>query len=151
VAETVTSNTIPFLVTPGNSYPYSVGSISCFSDTPTSGNLPASASSPSTKDVAFAETCSYSASFSEAGLPSTDSWSVSVGQGYASGAAGSTLTVSGLTGSNTYSVSPVVVSSSCTSTTCTVHEYEASSASGVVTYGTHISETFSLRVVTYHI
>lgn len=81
----------------------------------------------------------YTVSFSESGLPSGDTWSATVGSTSKSASAGSTITFTGLSGSNSYEVGEVVVSESG----CVIIYYAPSPSSGTVTGATHVSVTYT--------
>lgn len=84
----------------------------------------------------------YSVSFSESGLPSKYSWGACVGSTCESAAAGSGITFSGISGTNSYSVNSVIVSVNG----CTVEYYAPSPSSGTVSGATHISVTYTLKI-----
>jgi len=83
----------------------------------------------------------YTATFSESGLPSGDTWSVSVGSSGKSGSAGSTITFTGLSGSYSYSVGEVIVSANG----CVIEYYSPSPSGGTISGATHISVKYTFE------
>jgi hypothetical protein len=136
--------TISFLIANGTNYPFSVGAIPDYSATPASGTVSVSGGAV-TKTIVFAQTSSYTVKISETGLPSGDTWTAYVGSTAKSGSAGSTLTFSGLAGSNGWGADPIIVSTSCTGNVCTIKEYVASPSGGTVSGATSLSVTYTLE------
>lgn len=133
-----------FLIANG-SYPFSIGSVSCYSISASIASPITVSGSAVTDDITFTQTCSYSVTIHETGLPSGDTWTAGVGN-TAESTSGSSLTFSGLAGSNSWTVDIYIVSESCAGNTCTVDEYVPSPSSGTVTGATTIDVTFTYEV-----
>ena len=88
-------------------YAFTVGSISGFAATPASGNVTVSGAATS-QTIAFTtvSTTKYSVTFTESGLPSSTSWTVTLA-GTPSSSTSTTITFSELNGSYGYSVGAV--------------------------------------------
>lgn len=133
--------TVSFLMANG-SYPFSIGSVTCYSSSASIGSPITVSGSAVTDDVTFTQTCSYSVTISETGLPSGDTWTGGVGSSSKS-TSGTSLTFSGLAGTNSWVVDIYIVSEKCTSTECTIDEYVPSPAAGSVSGATTIKVTFT--------
>jgi len=119
------------------SYSYTVGALTGYSASPSSGTV----TLPGTTfpvSISFKEVSTYSASFSESGLPSGVNWVAEVGNSKQTAAAGSTITFTGLAGDYTYTIPSVLVLVSPTKACQYVPNY----ASGSVTGQMSLSVTF---------
>jgi hypothetical protein len=123
---------------PNGTYSYSVTAPSGY--TASGGSVTVNGKGIS-QSITISKLTTYSVSFKESGLPSGDTWSATIST-TKSASAGSTITFSGLSGSNSYSVGTVIVSASG----CVIVYYAPSPASGTVTGSTTISVTY-----TYHV
>jgi len=140
--------TVSFLIANGTNYPFSVGPITDYSISPSSGTVTVQGAAV-TKDITFTQTGSYTVTISETGLPGGDTWSAGVGSTEKTGSAGSTLTFTGLAGSNSWSASTVIVSESCSGNLCTIKEYVPSPATGTVNGATSIKVTYTYTIKTF--
>ncbi|MGD0249385.1 MAG: hypothetical protein ABSB97_00605 [Thermoplasmata archaeon] len=129
------------LLEPNGTYSYSVTPPNGYSASPSSGSVTVSGGSVNVA-VTFTKLPAYSVTFSESGLPSGDTWDASVNGGEKTATAPSSISFSGLAGSNSYSVGEVVVFDYCG----VVEYYAPSPSSGTVTSATTVSVTF-----TYHV
>ncbi len=102
-----TSSQISFEVAYG-SYSYSIGSVSGYSSSPSSGSV-TSGSSPVTQDISFSPTSYYGVTFDESGLPSGHTWSVTMGGTTNSASTGSSIGFSEPNGYFSYSPSRLLV------------------------------------------
>jgi hypothetical protein len=106
-SEQSTSSQISFEVAYG-SYSYSIGSVSGYSSSPSSGTV-ISGSSPVTQDISFSATSYYGVTFDESGLPSGHTWSVTMGGTTNSASTGSSIGFSEPNGYFSYSPSRLLV------------------------------------------
>jgi hypothetical protein len=142
-------NPISFLAENG-SWSYSIGAMTGYTISPSSGTISVSGQNVA-QTITFTLTGPYSVSFSESGLPSGDSWSVTLGSATHTMSAPTGTTFSGLGGTNTYSVSSVIVSESCTGGLVTVKYYDPSPDSGTVTGAKSISVKYTLTTKSEHV
>jgi hypothetical protein len=101
-----TTTTIVFSEVNGT-YAFTVGSVSGFAASPTSGNVTVSGAAV-TQTITFTvvSTTTYSVTFTESGLPSGTNWNVTLA-GSTQSSTGSTITFSKLNGTYAYSVGTV--------------------------------------------
>ncbi|MCL4451298.1 MAG: carboxypeptidase-like regulatory domain-containing protein [Candidatus Thermoplasmatota archaeon] len=102
-----TSSQISFEVAYG-SYSYSIGSVSGYSSSPSSGSV-TSGSSSVTQDISFSPTSYYGVTFDKSGLPSGHTWSVTMGGTTNSASTGSSIGFSEPNGYFSYSPSRLLV------------------------------------------
>jgi len=125
---------------PNGTFTYSVTAPSGYT---ASGGSVTVSGQPVSKTVTISKLTTYSVSFSESGLPSGDTWSVTL-VSTKSASAGSTITFSGISGSNSYSVGDVVVLANG----CVLEYYAPSPSSGTVTGSSSISVKYTYTVTT---
>ncbi len=89
-------------------YSYTIGSVTGYSSSPSSGTV-TSGSSPATQDISFTPTAYYTVTFDESGLPSGQTWSVSMGGTTSSASTGSSIGFSEPNGYFTYSPSSLLI------------------------------------------
>jgi hypothetical protein len=135
--------TVEFYVQPNGTYSYSVGAVSGYTLSPSSGTITISGSSVNQK-ITYTPTSTYTVTFTETGLGSGYSWEAYIGSTGKTVTAGSTITFSSIAGTNNYEVESVVVSVGCDSAV----EYVPSPTSGSVSAATHISVTYTKKTVT---
>jgi hypothetical protein len=136
-------NTITFIVVNG-SYSYTVGSKGGYTVSPSGGSVTVSGAAYS-EPITFTALGPYTVTMSESGLPAKYSWSASVGSTGESGAAGTELEWTGLSGANSFGVNEVTVGETCPNGHITIEYYVPSPAAGTVTGPQHISVTFTYK------
>jgi hypothetical protein len=130
-----------YLVTNGT-YSWSVSAVSGYTASPTSGQIKITGA-PGAASVTFTPTSTYTVKFSETGLPSGDSWQAAIGGNSQTAAAGTGISFTGVAGSDSYVVSPVLVTVTCNS----IREYAPSPSGGTVSGADQISVTYTLTTV----
>ncbi len=130
-------------VEPNGTYSYSITAPSGYGASPSSGSVTVSGGSASVATT-ISKLATYSVTFSESGLPSGDSWEVTVGGTLKSADAPTSIGFSGLSGSNSYTVGDVVVLANG----CVLEYYGPSPASGTVSGATTVAVTYTYHVTT---
>ena len=98
-----TGNSITFDVFGNTSYSFSIGDPTGYSASPSTGSINLG-STAYTQSISFSPTVTYSATFSESGLPSGQTWSVKLDGNSKSASAGSSISFTVSDGSHSYSV-----------------------------------------------
>jgi hypothetical protein len=137
------SATVPFQLIANGTYSWSVPIVSGYTVSPSSGSLTVAGGAAS-QTVTFTPTSTYTVTFSESGLGSTYSWEAYIGSTGKTAAAGSTITFTGIAGSNSWTVEEVIVSETCSGDHWFLKYYVPSPASGTENGATHISTTYTL-------
>ena len=145
-AESEEENPISFIEVNG-SYTFTVSPLTDYSASPSTGTVSIEGNVVP-ESITFTQTGSYSVNFKESGLPSSDSWSVTVGSSSESASAGTTITFTGLAGTNSYTVSSVLVSETCSGEHEIITYYAPSPSSGTVTNSGTVSVTYTLATKT---
>ena len=132
-----TTSTITFMGVANGGYPYTVGTVSGFSASPSSGTVTVSNANV-TVAVNFTAAVTFSVSFNETGLPSGTSWNVTF-NGSPGSSTTSTITFTGVVNGNySYSIG-------------SVSGFSASPSSGSITVGNAnvtVAINFTVTVVT---
>jgi len=137
-----TGTSIGFYDLTDGTYSFSVGSVSGYSVSPSSGQVTINGASAS-ESIKFTATSSYTVSFSETGVSSSYSWGTEIGDNEQNAAGGTGITFTGVTGTDGYTVFDVVVSSNA----CVTTYYAPSPGSGTVSGATHISVTYTEKTI----
>jgi len=125
---------------PNGSYPFTVAAVSGFTQSPASGTI-SIAGGAASQEVSFTPLPSYSVTFTESGVPSSLDWCAGVGSSSNCAAGGGAITISGLTGSNSWVVDITADIVNCRVTLVYTPSPSSGTVSGSATIGVTFTET----------